>query len=179
MEEEESAAETVLIVDGLNRVTGTAPRPVMRRDRLPHRATYVALGDGEGRYLVERRTAAKDYCPGMLDACPGGVVRADEDDVALSAAREIYEELGARAELEFLGWRKLPLAPDSFVWAGVFRGEYRGKIVRQESEVAAVLRMTPEEIEARAAEFTPDSLLAFRYALSRGTAPEEDGPDPV
>jgi hypothetical protein len=40
---------------------------------------------------------------------------------------------------------------------------YKGKIVMQESEVDDVLMLTAEEVSSRAGEFTPDSLIAFRF----------------
>lgn len=46
-----------------------------------------------GKYIVQRRTLNKDYCPGYLDIPTGGVIAAGEDIVE-SAYRELTEELG-------------------------------------------------------------------------------------
>lgn len=159
--------EMVPVVDENNRIVQVVPRSVMRRNEMPHRASYIVLGDGEGRFYIERRTMIKDYCPGMLDACVGGVVQDGEDDIALSAERELQEELGVRTELKSLGWKKLQHKPETFTWAGVFYGEYRGSIVMQQSEVDDVLMLTAEEVYARAGEFTPDSLIAFRFVQEK------------
>ncbi len=155
--------EMVPVVDENNQITEIVPRSVMRRNEMPHRASYIVLGDGEGRFYIEKRTMIKDYCPGMLDACIGGVVQAGEDDIVLSARRELMEELGVDTELKYLGWKKLQHKTSTFTWAGVFYGEYKGKIVMQESEVDDVLMLTAEEVSSRAGEFTPDSLIAFRF----------------
>ncbi|KAA0159463.1 hypothetical protein FNF31_04829 [Cafeteria roenbergensis] len=109
-----SAAEAVLLVDGSNADCGSVRRSEMRRGRLWHRATYVfvrrataattagPVGAGpvgragtEDRFLVHRRTAWKDYCPGFMDTNSGGVVGADEGGrESEAAARELAEEVG-------------------------------------------------------------------------------------
>lgn len=76
------------------RVTGAAPRSLVRARNLPHAATAVLLRDGGGRVYVHRRTDTKDVYPGMHDVWAGGVVPAGEDPDA--AARELTEELGVR-----------------------------------------------------------------------------------
>ena len=40
--------EIVVLVDAENRVTGAAPRHVMRSGNLPHRATYVFVFNSPG-----------------------------------------------------------------------------------------------------------------------------------
>ena len=133
--------ETVLIVNEDNEVTGTAPRPEMRARRLPHRASYIVLEDKSGRFYVEKRTLTKDYCPGMLDACIGGVVTAEDgDDIAGSAGRELR---------------------------GLFYGRHDGAVTMQPEEVADVIMLTEDEMLARAKEATPDSVIAFREILRR------------
>ena len=159
--------ETVLIVNEDNEVTGTAPRPEMRARRLPHRASYIVLEDKSGRFYVEKRTLTKDYCPGMLDACIGGVVTAEDgDDIAGSAGRELREELGVRTDLVWLGWLRIDVQ-DSFVYGGLFYGRHNGAVTMQPEEVADVIMLTEDEMLARAAEATPDSVIAFREILRR------------
>lgn len=87
------ASETVDVVDELDRVLGTVTRTEMRRDRLRHRAVFVAVLDGAGRLLVHRRAVTKDVWPGWLDIAVGGVVTSGESyDEA--ARRELAEEIG-------------------------------------------------------------------------------------
>lgn len=89
-----TAGELVAIVDEeTNAVVGSARRADMRKQRLPHRATYVFVKDARGRLAVQKRTMIKDYCPGYLDPAAGGVVQAGEkyDD---NARREVAEEMG-------------------------------------------------------------------------------------
>ena len=85
--------EWVDVVDEQDRVIGVAERARVRQENLRHRASYILVLDEAGRILVQRRTPSKDFCPGMLDACAGGVVTTGEA-MALSARRELAEELG-------------------------------------------------------------------------------------
>lgn len=79
--------EWVDVVDADNRVIGVAERARVRRENLCHRASYILVLDQTDRILVQRRTLSKDFCPGMLDACAGGVVTIGEE-MELSARRE-------------------------------------------------------------------------------------------
>ena len=88
-----SAEELVDIVDEHDQVVKVVTRREMREGHLPHRASYIVVIDKAGRVLVELRTLCKDYEPGKLDACVGGVVQAGEDPV-YSAERELAEEVG-------------------------------------------------------------------------------------
>ena len=87
--------EWVDVVDGNNQVVGVAERAKVRRENLCHRASYILVLDEADRILVQRRTLSKDFCPGMLDACAGGVVTTGEL-MEPSARRELAEELGIR-----------------------------------------------------------------------------------
>lgn len=158
--------EIVPIVDATNNIVKLERRSIMRKERLPHRATYVVLRNSAEQYYVEVRTMTKDYCPGMLDACIGGVVQASEDDIYKSAIRELKEEMGVDVPLEDLGWYKIE-GYGSFIFAGLFFAEYDGQYVMQASEVSDVLMLTEEQIWARKDEFTPDSLVALKEILRR------------
>lgn len=140
--------EWVDVVDGNNRVIGVAERAKVRRENLCHRASYILVLDDADRILVQRRTLSKDFCPGMLDACAGGVVTTGEElgiaDVPLQGFGSFY------AEGE--GYR---------VWGGLFSCRYQGPLQLQAEEVSAVHWMSLAEIAERASEFTPDSLLAI------------------
>lgn len=153
--------EMVPIVNENNEIIEVVPRSYMRKNKLPHRASYIVLQNSSGQFYIEVRTLIKDYCPGMLDACVGGVVQDGEDDICESAARELEEELGVVTNIEFLGWKKLQSDPSTFTYAGLFYGCFDGEIIMQESEVSDVLMLTLDEINARQKEFTPDSIIAL------------------
>ena len=122
------ADEIVAIVDDRNRVVGSAPRWDMRRNRLPHRSTYILVFNSRGDLCVQKRTATKDVFPGYYDIAAGGVVLAGESYEA-GARRELAEEVGIRG---------VPLAhqfvfhyADAYtqVWGSVFSCVYDGDLV--------------------------------------------------
>ena len=86
-------SEWVDVVDADDRVVRTVPRSEMRRDRLRHRAVFVAVLDGTGRVLVHRRSESKDVWPGWLDIAVGGVVTSGET-YEQAVRRELAEEIG-------------------------------------------------------------------------------------
>ena len=86
-------SERVDVVDTDDRVVGTVSRSEMRRDRLRHRAVFVAVLDGVGNLLVHRRSVGKDVWPGWLDIAVGGVVTSGES-YADAVRRELVEEIG-------------------------------------------------------------------------------------
>lgn len=158
-------------VDEHNRVIGAVPRSRMRREQLAHRASYIFIEDHDGRLYVQRRTPIKDYCPGMLDACCGGVVQAGEPWYP-SAVRELGEEMGIH-DVPLRCWGLAWLADASNkVWGGLYDCVYEGPLTLQVEEVEYVLRMTPDEILARADEFTPDSIAALQVWLQRRASGE-------
>ena len=59
-------------------VIAVVRRERMRRERLLHRAVFVAVIDGQDRVVVHQRAAWKDVWPSAWDVCFGGVVAAGE-----------------------------------------------------------------------------------------------------
>lgn len=159
--------ELVDVVNENNEVVRVAPRDEVRRNNLTHRATYILVRRSNGRVVVQRRTLSKDFCPGMLDACCGGVVTTAEpyDE---SALRELGEELGI-VGVPLTGFGTFHAQSDLYrVWGGLYLCIYDGPLTLQAEEVAAVEELTLDEIAARAAEFTPDSLIALQELRLRG-----------
>lgn len=87
------ADEEVALYDDSGRVSGSAPRSLMRARNLRHAASSVVVRDALGRVYLHRRTVTKDVYPGLLDFAAGGVVLAGEEPAA-GAVREVEEELG-------------------------------------------------------------------------------------
>ncbi len=158
--------ELVTIVDQENNPIDVVPRPEMRSKKQPHRASFVVLENFNKRFYIERRTLTKDFCPGMLDACIGGVMTKGED-IILGAKRELKEELGVTTPLTWLNWLKIPLQGYGFIYGGLFYGKYDGPIVMQKEEVSNVLMLSEAEVLERSQECTPDSVIAFKEILKR------------
>ncbi|MGL4205308.1 MAG: NUDIX hydrolase YfcD [Aeromonadaceae bacterium] len=156
-------------VDVDDRVLEAVPRSRMRREGLRHRATYIVIEDQAGHLYVQRRTQSKDYCPGMLDACCGGVVQAGEE-YEPSALRELDEEMGIR-DVPLTSWGTFYHEDEQCrVWGGLYSCHYQGELTLQAEEVEYVLQMPVAEILARQQEFTPDSIQAIKVWLERREA---------
>ena len=67
----------------------------MRRFGKWHRSTSIFVINEHLQFCLNKRSSAKDYCPGWLDTAFGGIVSASEmDDVDGAALREAEEEMG-------------------------------------------------------------------------------------
>lgn len=154
--------ELVAIVDRDNRLCGAAPRSVMRRDNLIHRATYVYVFDGAGRLYAQLRTMTKDIYPGYWDLAAGGVVLAGESDEE-SARRELDEELGIRG-VALEPWFAFYFEDVGRVWGQAFGCVWEGELRLQAEEVEKVERLEVGAIlrGIEGKKFTPDSLYALR-----------------
>ncbi len=165
-----SAEERVAIVNEDNEVVRVVSRQEMRRQHLPHRASYIALINPEGRFTVEVRTLGKDYAPGLLDACVGGVMQDGEDPHA-SARRELKEELGVDpgcTDFTFLGTYKIPAWGSSFVIGYLYLAKSDSLTRRQAEEVSGIMQLSSAELLAIPEDnYAYDSLLAFRELLTR------------
>ena len=88
-------------VDQEGNVTGLAPRSELHNNpALIHRVVHVLVFDSEGRLLLQKRSMAKDVAPGKWDTSVGGHVNPGEL-MERAASREMKEELGIEAPLEF------------------------------------------------------------------------------
>ncbi len=163
-----SPQEMVAIVDGNNVVTGSAPRAVMRRDGLIHRAAYILVFDSRGRLFVQERTLTKDIFPGYHDLCTGGVVLAGEEYEA-SARRELEEEIGVKdAVLRFLFDFYGEYAGQK-VWGRVFSCVADGPFTLQPEEVSGGGFCDLEAVKhlVETAPCTPDSVYVFFRSIER------------
>eukprot|EP00752_Nemacystus_decipiens_P003864 g3555.t1 len=180
------ADERIAIVDeSNNEVVGSARRAEMRRDNLPHRATYVFIqapgGDSDVNpdLWVQKRTMIKDYCPGLLDPSTGGVVGHGES-YEDNARRELEEEMGVkaapkgeragggRAEGELRHCFSFHYKDDrTNVWGDAWDCVWGGEIVPQPEEVQSVHRYSLSELIAgkdkagEELESTPDGVVAL------------------
>ncbi len=161
-----SSFEEATIVDRENKVTGSAPRYVMRRDGLIHRATYILVFSSAGDLFVHQRTFNKDIFPGFYDLCVGGVVTAGES-YEESAARELLEEIGIRdtplnAHFDFYGEHD-----NQKVWGRVFSCVSDGPFLLQAEEVISGAFYSVEEALSLTLTnaCTPDSVYVLKRYL--------------
>ena len=107
------------VLDEAGRPTG---RLAVRGEALPeggrHLVAHVYLVDGEGRWLIQKRSMTKELWPGLWDIT-GGAVLAGED-ARTGALREVREELGLELDPGSLDFIARLTRPDIFVdvWLG-------------------------------------------------------------
>ncbi len=91
------------LVDERDQIIGTVRRGDAHRDpSLIHRSVQILVQDGDGRILLQLRSARKDLFPGYYCASASGHVMSGETYDA-TASREIVEELGVAPPLRGLG----------------------------------------------------------------------------
>ena len=162
--------EIVALVDGQNRVIGSAPRHQMRAGNLLHRASYVFVFNSAGDLYVQHRTPTKDVYPAYWDLAAGGVVLHGES-YEESAERELAEEMGIRG-VGLEPWFDFFFEGAGRCWGRAFSCIWDGPVVPQPEEVQSVEIVSLEIVFSgfNGRLITPDSLLALRMRF---------GPEPA
>lgn len=158
------------VVDELDRVLGRAPRSVVHRHHLLHRAVHIFLFDSQGRLLLQLRSAQKDEYPLCYTSSASGHLSAGEsyDD---TAPRELQEELGLDLPLQRLA--KFPASPQTAYEHTVLYkaisdepprpnpAEIAGLSFHSLAEIAEQLRQAPEK-------FSPPLVVLFDWYVREG-----------
>ncbi|MFH8939068.1 NUDIX domain-containing protein [Streptomyces griseosporeus] len=160
--------ELVERVDAEDRVLGVVGRREAVRAGWLHRVGVVVCRDGQGRFLVHRRAEQLSRFPGHHELGVGGAAGVGES-YEQAAARELSEELGARAtvSLRFTFLNRSGLSPH---WLGVCDAVLPEIVAPDPAEVAWHGWLTEPELRGalRQWTFTPDSQEIFaRYLASR------------
>jgi isopentenyldiphosphate isomerase len=148
----QSPDEVFDVVDERDVVVGREFRREIHRRGLLHRAIHIFWLRGDGRLCLQRRSYAKDHCPGLLSSSCAGHVDAGEDYLA-AAVRELREELGfdvspdALIEVDYAPWHAD--LGNEFVRSYVLHGDYPTALAA--FEVDSILWRTPAETVAWAA----------------------------
>ena len=162
----DSSQEIVQIVDRDNVEIAAVSRHIMREQRLIHQAAYILVFNQKGELFVQKRTMSKDIYPGYWDVAAGGVVLAGES-YEHSAERELEEELGVTAPLNFL-FDNYYEDDDNRVWGRIFSCIHEGPFTLQEEEVEYGRFMTIEQALWMSGQepFTPDGVLILQQVQS-------------
>ena len=145
----QSPDEIFDVVDERDAVVGQEFRQEIHRRGLLHRAIHIFWLRGDGQLCLQRRSYAKDNCPGLLSSSCAGHVDSGEDYLG-AAVRELHEELGvavppaALLEIDYAPWHAD--LGNEFVRSFVLHGNHATRLA--EFEVDSVLWRTPAETEA-------------------------------
>ena len=164
----QSPDEVFDVVDVRDEVIGREYRREIHRRGLLHRAIHIFWLRSDGALCLQRRSYAKDNCPGLLSSSCAGHVDASEDYLA-AAVRELREELGIKVpperliEIDYAPWHAE--LGNEFVRSYLLRGEHPTSLAR--FEVDAVLWRTPAETEAWAAADPASFAIPLSHLLRR------------
>ena len=104
----QSPDEVFDVVNADDYVISQATRAEVHAQGLLHRAVHVFVFNSRGELLLQKRSRFKDEFPLQWTSSASGHLDAGET-YADAAVRELQEELGMTAELEFV--TKLPASP--------------------------------------------------------------------
>ncbi|MFF9627062.1 NUDIX domain-containing protein [Streptomyces griseosporeus] len=157
-------------VDAQDRVLGVVSRREAVREGWLHRVGVAVCRDRHGRFLVHRRAEQLSRFPGHHELGVGGAAGVGES-YEQAAARELSEELGARAtvSLRFKFLNRGGLSPH---WLGVCEAVLPEIVAPDRAEVAWYGWVRESELRQSLQQwtFTPDSREIFaRYLASRAT----------
>lgn len=108
------------VVNQADQVLFQAPRSIVHANHWLHRAVHIFVFNSCGELLIHRRSAMKDEAPLKYTSSASGHLSAGED-YAVAAVRELQEELGLQATVEFLGVFPANGAETSFEHSGLYR----------------------------------------------------------
>ena len=137
--------EMFIVVNDKDEIVGYRSRSECHRDaNLIHRSTNILLFDTKGRLLLQKRSQTKDINPGLWTLSATGHATKGES-YEQAAQRELHEELGIYAKLEFID-KFIVRYPRETEMEAVFRGQYEGQFSPDPREVETVKYFTSAEL---------------------------------
>lgn len=127
--------EILDVVDEEDNVIGQMAHEDIDKKLLPHRIVHVLIFDGEGKMVLQKRSANKSFCPLHWSTAVGGHVQSGED-YEDAAMREFKEELGVDAPVEFMFKAKYDDPRGFFMLLSIFKAKFDGSF-----------NVNPEEVE--------------------------------
>jgi isopentenyldiphosphate isomerase len=126
-------------------VIGEMTRKEMRAHNLWHRISAIVVFNSKNQVLVMKRAENKDIYPGTFEFLAGGGVGKGET-YELSAERELEEELGIKAPLEFMFKTSFS---NEFQkgWYKVFKCQHDGPFTFEDDEVQEAFFVDVDKVE--------------------------------
>lgn len=138
------------VVDSSDRVIGQATRAEVHANKLRHRAVHILIFTPGGTLILQRRSLAKDTCPGLFSSSCAGHVDCGES-YEHAAVRELEEELGIDMRrgkhLNFVG-RQSPSPKNGFEFVNIYAlRNFTGTLRPNEAEISELEFFSPQELE--------------------------------
>jgi 16S rRNA (adenine1518-N6/adenine1519-N6)-dimethyltransferase len=135
--------------------TRIASRHEVHSNKLKHRAVHIFVFNAKGELFLQKRSRWKDAHPSKWDSSASGHVNAG-DDYAPTAVREVEEELGVQADVEFVG--KIAACPNTgWEFAHLFQARHEGPFILPRAEIETggffPLEIVRRWVEARPEDF--------------------------
>jgi 16S rRNA (adenine1518-N6/adenine1519-N6)-dimethyltransferase len=172
VEAQSGNSERFSVVDENDQVVGDAPRGEVHGNNLRHRAVHLFVFNRQGELFLQKRSRWKDRHPLLWDSSAAGHVEAGEDYDA-TAARELEEELGVKAELTRV--LKLPCSERTgweFIW--LYRAEHEGPFQLAKNEIEHgeffPVEVISRWVKARSNDFAPGFLECWEAFKLQGAA---------
>lgn len=136
--------ELLAVVNDRDEECGSAPRQVVHKLALLHRAVHVLVFLPQGQLVIQRRSHKKDTYP-LHWECVGGHLGPGEA-YETAALREVEEELGVTPKKsDFLG--KLGASPETgHEFISIYRAEVVLPVYPNEDEIAEWRIVTLEDL---------------------------------
>lgn len=157
--------ELLSYVDIDDNEIGLLPRAQIHRRGLWHRAVHVLVLDDVGRLIIQQRSASKDIY-GLHWECVGGHTVPNEDYQS-AARREVREELGVETSAPRLLTQHEPCIATGWEFVHVFSAITQDTPQPDAREVAAVDRITWEELLKELQHSSRPISPSFRYTVWR------------
>jgi 16S rRNA (adenine1518-N6/adenine1519-N6)-dimethyltransferase len=152
------------VVDAEDRVLGQASRHEVHTLQLRHRAIHIMVRNTAGEFFLQRRSRWKDVCPLKWDSSAAGHVNAGQA-YPETAARELREELGVDAPLEWVA--KTDAGEETgFEFVHLFEANHEGPFHLPPAEIDCGEWFTPAQIERWLATRPGDFAPGFRTCWS-------------
>lgn len=137
----------ILSFDGEKTGQTVLRSPGALKDGQYHLVVHIWIIDSAGRILIQQRSDDLNILPGKWAITGGSAVSGE--DAPEAALRELYEELGVKAEPKELIHIKTYRGRNDFVWVYVLKRNLAlSEINMQAAEVQAVKWVTSEELKA-------------------------------
>jgi len=155
------------LVNENDEVIGQMPRWQVHRDGRLHRAVHVLFFNARGQIFLQKRSMAKDSCPGLWDSSASGHLDSGED-YDPCAVREAREELGLLLPAPPARLFKIDARAETgheFVW--VYRAESEGPFTLHPEEIERGAWFAPDEVDAWTAQKPEEFADGFLFIWRR------------